>query len=558
MEFSPYSEIGRGQKLLYVAPRIREIHPYIERGTGMMLLKGAPGVFLLLAKPNFTTRPGVMMCDLDPENETTVSETIQQNPRSIIRMLPLQIMQMIITGMHIIDVLHFGLTCSEAWAAAWPTLMKFSISSLGTWVNTPIICGGEGRTLLGTYRPDEPAEGDEYERNIDTLLRARGTRIRLRSTRIQQNGIANGHSRLFQSPTNGVSPGRSSNEVESQIDGLQPRRPLPSLHMNETNESRPIRLPPGLELSPTRRVAPLVPPGLGPDREDWFIPRMLPSLGPNGNNPSQVNGNQTDSRQPYRHTGRLPERMRRRADRLRSRRQNGINQGHSNGAHSALEDDIDSIYANGNGSTVSQILQPLAFRLNEEANRIPVQPSDPVPPRPPRISSIELLSTLVHQAWAFFGKTRDVIKDCLPPDLRMPANTYIRTGAYYPVDLLTIINPCPANLYKTEPGDIWVLRSLTVRQYIRSTDIALHPGYISGPFIMGIGFSEAVFAMTIWTDTSKGRWAGHALDIVPLSKLEAEDGEWEDVGRVIAGYLHHHFRRHYGADWIEETVKLGW
>lgn len=78
---------------------------------------------------------------------------------------------------------------------------------------------------------------------------------------------------------------------------------------------------------------------------------------------------------------------------------------------------------------------------------------------------------------------------------------------------------------------------------------------------MGIGFGEVIFAMTVWTHTSRGRWAGHSLDIILLSQLEEEEedgGDWEDVGDYVRQFIHESFRMHYGENWQEEAVKLAW
>ncbi|KAM5450988.1 hypothetical protein MaudCBS49596_004099 [Microsporum audouinii] len=166
---------------------------------------------------------------------------------------------------------------------------------------------------------------------------------------------------------------------------------------------------------------------------------------------------------------------------------------------------------------------------------------------------------LGHLAFDRFDRVRDIAKDNLPPDLTVPAKLHLNTQRYSPYDLRYIINQCPYTLYWTPPGEIWVLRSQTAREYIRSTSIAMHTGYIRGPFILGIGFSEAICHQTLWNDNVyRGDWAGHALDIVPMSRLRKDGGRWKDIGDRVAEQIYANWRSFYGETWREEAVKLGW
>ncbi|KMQ42299.1 Collagen triple helix repeat [Trichophyton rubrum] len=602
-------ELGRGQKLLYVAPRRREIHGTPRGSFAMLYSKGAPGIFLLLAKPNFTTRPGVIMRDRDPDTEARVSETFLQSPSNIFRLMPVCLMQMIIENLHIIDVLHFGLTCTDAWCAVWPTLWKFSLSSLGTWAGTPILCGAEGPRELGSYDPPEPPTGDQYVQGINRLLQGRASdriRPRRRSGSLPMNSQRNGISGR-PSSINPNRPAAFADDLEALDDLLVDvlnslSNGLPNGQLYGTSQERPSRPVMGRILGPTNRHSirhgqPNATPRLRPlERARRRVNRLYPDLQdrnhPYDNHPSQPNGvphnrpngihSNERSGTAWVHADGVISTNQIYRDELRNQRYreiliemrnmpnraNGTNATNTtngvngvNGTHGVNgTNGVNGVNGTNrvNGTNGVNGVNGVNGMNGVNAN-VPAQPSDS---GPHRALIIEALPTpLVHQAWAFFKQTRDVINDCLPPDLHMPANAYIRTSAYYPADLLTIINPCPASLYRTEPGDEWILRSLTARQYVRSTAIALHPGYIKGPFIMGIGFGEVIFAMTVWTHTSRGRWAGHSLDIILLSQLEEEEedgGDWEDVGDYVRQFIHESFRMHYGENWQEEAVKLAW
>ncbi|DAA78378.1 TPA_exp: Uncharacterized protein A8136_4354 [Trichophyton benhamiae CBS 112371] len=557
----------------------------------MLYSKGAPGIFLLLAKPNFTTRPSVIMRDRDPDTEARVSEAFLQSPSNIFRLMPVSLMQMIIENLHIIDALHFGLTCTDAWCAVWPTLKKFSLSSLGTWAGTPIFCGAEGTMELESIEPPELPTGDRYVRRVNRLLEGRSVdriRLRRRSALAQMNGqrdgipdrptmnpsqpaglaggfgvldaVFNTSSRNRQNViSNRVPNGQRNGLSNGQPNGTSPEGPSQPVmgHMNadmpgRTNGHSIHHGQPNT--APRSRSSERAQQRVNVSYSDLFS--TFDGNNPFGNHPSQPHG------VAHLHPNGIPSNHRVRADGVVSARQNYRDElrrdqrtrqillelrNMSNGANRTNETNGTNEVNGTNGVNGVD-------RVN---GNVPVHPSGSGAHR--TLTRIESLPIFVHQAWAFFNQTRDVINDCLPTDLLMPANAYIRTGAYYPVDLLTIINPCPASLYRTEPGDEWVLRSLTARQYVRSTTIALHPGYIKGPFIMGIGFGEVVFAMTVWTHTSRGRWAGHSLDIILLSQLEEEDGgNWEDVGDYVRRFIHESFRVHYGEDWEEEAVKLAW
>ncbi|KAK2861337.1 hypothetical protein FQN49_004308 [Arthroderma sp. PD_2] len=137
-----------------------------------------------------------------------------------------------------------------------------------------------------------------------------------------------------------------------------------------------------------------------------------------------------------------------------------------------------------------------------------------------------------------FEWTRDFDERGLPPYLPGLASLYLKTQGYCPVDLATIASTDPKDLYRNSADEVWILRNLTARQFIRSTSIALSADYINGPFIRGIGFGGAIFYLTAWSNSPgwpmEGEWAGDSLDIVPLSRLKEDDAHYTDIGDRVA------------------------
>ncbi|EZF28737.1 hypothetical protein H101_07583, partial [Trichophyton interdigitale H6] len=320
-------EIGRGQNLLYVAPRRREIHGSPRGSVAMLYSKGAPGIFLLLAKPNFTTRPSVIMRHRDPDSEARVSETFLQSPSNIFRLMPVSLMQMIIRNLHIIDALHFGLTCTDAWCAVWPTLKKFSLSSLGTWAGTPIFCGAEGTMELESYGPSEPPTGDNYMRDINRLLQGRASdriRPRRRSAFLpvpirqqmmpdrsngtnpnQPNGLPNGlpndlsiefevsNGRLLIGVLDSVSRGQRNGLSNGQPNGTRPEEPSQPI-MGRVNTNTPRRTNRRSSRREQRnatsrpRSSERIRRSINRDYQD--LPNIIDLSHPYGDHPSQPNG----------------------------------------------------------------------------------------------------------------------------------------------------------------------------------------------------------------------------------------------------------------------------
>ncbi|OTA91574.1 hypothetical protein M434DRAFT_13023 [Hypoxylon sp. CO27-5] len=95
-------------------------------------------------------------------------------------------------------------------------------------------------------------------------------------------------------------------------------------------------------------------------------------------------------------------------------------------------------------------------------------------------------------------------------------------------------------------NEVWILRNLTTKEFVRSESIALHPEYIKGPRISLIGFGEVIMSRTCWTTSPtvrkgkaqnmfRGVWAGHRFDITTVSRHEEQTkGEtWSDVGMEV-------------------------
>ncbi|KAG5975024.1 hypothetical protein E4U56_003991 [Claviceps arundinis] len=91
--------------------------------------------------------------------------------------------------------------------------------------------------------------------------------------------------------------------------------------------------------------------------------------------------------------------------------------------------------------------------------------------------------------------------------------------------------------------EVWILRNLTTRQYVRREPLELQPGLAHGPFVRGIGFGCVVLSRISWSSDSSvsmrdptGRihrapWAGHRFDITTMTRHEklTAGQNWTDV-----------------------------
>lgn len=114
---------------------------------------------------------------------------------------------------------------------------------------------------------------------------------------------------------------------------------------------------------------------------------------------------------------------------------------------------------------------------------------------------------------------------------------------------------------KDEP---WILRNLTVKEFVRSEAIALKPEFIHGPFIEVFGFGQVIISRICWSTNPctcidcplpihRGVWAGHAFDIITLAvhRRETTETEWRDVSEEVASEIAIICESKYGPDWRE-------
>lgn len=125
-----------------------------------------------------------------------------------------------------------------------------------------------------------------------------------------------------------------------------------------------------------------------------------------------------------------------------------------------------------------------------------------------------------------------------------------------------VVTPKLSELYPED--QLWILRNLTKKVYVRSDAIASKPEDIHGPIIDGLGFGEVLVSRICWSsDPSvsfswkgpiyRGAWAGHCFDITTLARLEREDekGEWRDVSEEVAEEVAEMFESDLGSSWRE-------
>ncbi|KAI0550305.1 hypothetical protein F4679DRAFT_542870 [Xylaria curta] len=112
---------------------------------------------------------------------------------------------------------------------------------------------------------------------------------------------------------------------------------------------------------------------------------------------------------------------------------------------------------------------------------------------------------------------------------------------------------------------LWILRNLTTKEFVRPEPIAIKPEYIHGNNISVIGFGQVVMLRTCWSSAPsnvrinntigppRGVWAGHRFDITTLAEHEAgiDSAEWTDVSDEVAREISDAWRYEFGTDVCE-------
>lgn len=111
----------------------------------------------------------------------------------------------------------------------------------------------------------------------------------------------------------------------------------------------------------------------------------------------------------------------------------------------------------------------------------------------------------------------------------------------------------------------WILRNLTTKEYVRGEVIALKEGFIRGPQIDVLGFSEVLVARIYWStqaekvnrNLSRGKWAGHQFDITSFQYHEhnIEGEKWTDVSNEVLRELDVIFSSKLGDDWRDNLIQ---
>ncbi|KID72131.1 uncharacterized protein G6M90_00g028250 [Metarhizium brunneum] len=127
---------------------------------------------------------------------------------------------------------------------------------------------------------------------------------------------------------------------------------------------------------------------------------------------------------------------------------------------------------------------------------------------------------------------------------------------------------CEDSTYFPE-NESWILRNLTIKEFIRSEAIAIKPEYIHGPFIEYLGFHEVIVSRASWstfsptvmadpTEITRGVWAGHRFDITTLARhnLDPQATEWRDVSEEVAKETASIWRDNHGPNWRKKYVQL--
>ena len=118
--------------------------------------------------------------------------------------------------------------------------------------------------------------------------------------------------------------------------------------------------------------------------------------------------------------------------------------------------------------------------------------------------------------------------------------------------------------------EVWVLRNLTTREFVRGDAIALREDLVGGPLIEGLGFGEVVLSricfssynasMSYEGEIHRGVWSGHRFDITTLRKLQMEkndkeSGQWNDVSEEVAKEIAAIWTSEWGNDWVNVLIR---
>ncbi|ORY67831.1 uncharacterized protein BCR38DRAFT_388759 [Pseudomassariella vexata] len=169
----------------------------------------------------------------------------------------------------------------------------------------------------------------------------------------------------------------------------------------------------------------------------------------------------------------------------------------------------------------------------------------------PSVSDMEEDVCLFNKSLGLVGRlsTLGISKDAAFASIR--SEMRITEETYFPKDQL------------------WILRNLMTKQFVRSEAIALKPELIHGPNINALGFGDVVMSRICWstsssvsmndtTNISRGVWAGHCFDITTFvrHKDETNEAEWGDVSDEVASEIAGIWESAYGANWRETVCNL--
>ncbi|KAH8744294.1 hypothetical protein F5883DRAFT_23627 [Diaporthe sp. PMI_573] len=161
----------------------------------------------------------------------------------------------------------------------------------------------------------------------------------------------------------------------------------------------------------------------------------------------------------------------------------------------------------------------------------------------PSVSDTQEVGDLYAKSSRIYSRCRNRSKDEDPALQATYSEIVVTESRYYPKDQL------------------WILRNLTTKEFVRPEPIAIDPAYIRGPHIRLLGFGEVVLSRICWSTSppvdmnprtiiSRGIWAGHRFDITTLAKHESEtdSAEWSDVSSEVAKEIADIWAGEYGAD----------
>lgn len=143
------------------------------------------------------------------------------------------------------------------------------------------------------------------------------------------------------------------------------------------------------------------------------------------------------------------------------------------------------------------------------------------------------------------------------PKFRLPAGYYA-----FPEFRMARSEICITDSTYLPHDELWILRNLTTKEFVRSEAIALRRDFIRGPNIDNLGFGEVIASRICWStpssartgdmaDLYRGVWAGHRFDIVTISKHrdETKEEDWRDVSDEVARETAGIWESEYGPDW---------